>query len=49
MGSRVECSVGGWEGMRAHDVSEVEDGECVLVDGGQDDAHSSVRESAVDW
>lgn len=26
MGSRVECSVGGYEGMRVHEVSGLEDG-----------------------
>ena len=44
MGSRVECSVGGYEGMRVHDVSGLEDGEGVLLDG-EHEAHGSVRAS----
>ena len=47
IGSRVECSVGGYEGMRVHDVSGLEDGEGVLLDGEQHEAHGSVRASVV--
>lgn len=46
MGSRVECSVGGYEGMRVHDVSGLEDGEGVLLDG-EHEAHGSVRASVM--
>ena len=46
MGSRVECSVGVCEGMRVHDVSGLEDGEGVLLDG-EHEAHGSVRASVV--
>ena len=44
IGSRVECSVGGCEGMRVHDVSGLEDGEDVLLDG-EYETHGSVRAS----
>ena len=44
MGSRVECSVGGCEGMRVHEVSGLEDGEDVLLDG-EYETHGSVRAS----
>ena len=47
MGSRMECSVGGYEGMRVHDVSGLEDGEGVLLDG-EHEAHGSVRASVVE-
>ena len=47
MGSRVECSVGVCEGVRVHDVSGLEDGEGVLLDGEQHEAHGSVRASVV--
>ena len=44
IGSRVECSVGGCEGMPVHDVSGLEDGEDVLLDG-EYETHGSVRAS----
>ena len=46
MGSRVECSVGGCEGVRVHEMSGLEDGEDVLLDG-EHEAHGSVRASVV--
>ena len=46
MGSRVECSVGGCEGVRVHEMSGLEDGEGVLLDG-EHEAHGSVRASVV--
>ena len=46
IGSRMECSVGGYEGMRVHDVSGLEDGEGVLLDG-EHEAHGSVRASVM--
>ena len=47
MGSRVECSVGGCEGVRVHEMSGLEDGEDVLLDG-EHEAHGSVGVSVVE-
>ena len=46
MGSRVECSVGGCEGVRVHEISGLEDGGGVLLDK-EHEAHGSVRTSVM--
>ena len=46
IGSRMECLVGGYEGVRVYEMSGLEDGEGVLLDG-EHEAHGSVRASVM--
>ena len=47
IGSRMECLVGGYEGVRVYEMSGLEDGEGVLLDG-EHEAHGSVRASVME-
>ena len=46
IGSRMECLVGGYEGVRVYEMSGLEDGESVLLDG-EHEAHGSVGASVM--